>query len=321
MLIRRIAALLTLLAVASSVHAQIDAYPSRAIRIIVPTQPGASPDILARTLAHHLSARLAQQILVINQPGAGSNIGHAAAAKAAPDGYTLLVTSDALSINDTLFPNLPFKSADFVAVNQTISSAQILVVNNDLPAKDMAGLIAYARANPGKLNYGAPQTGTLGHLTAELMRMTQKLDMVYVPFTGAPSATKDLMAGNIQLFWVTLPAVIGHVQQGAVRALAVSTAARASSLPNVPTMRELGFEGYDFATWQGVFLPPGGSAAIAARLNAEINAVLKVPEARATLAKIGFDPIGGTSEEFRRAVAETSQRWGKVVLEAKVSTN
>ncbi len=301
--------------------AQADAYPSKTIRIIVPTQPGASPDILARTLAHHLAPRIGQQMLVINHPGGGSNIGHGAAAKATPDGDTLLVTSDALSINDTLFPDLPFKSADFVPVNQAIASPQILIVNNNLPAKDVAGLIAYAKANPGKLNFGAPQTGTLGHLAGEFMKMSQNLVMVYVPFTGAPAATKELLAGNIQLFWVTLPAVIGHIQQGAVRALAVSTATRANAVPNVPTMRELGFYGYDFGTWQGVFLPPGGSPAIATRLNAEVNAVLKIPEASAALAKIGFEPVGGTAEDFRKAVAETSQRWGKVVREAGIKTN
>ncbi len=317
---RHIAAFLAL-AAAFSVQAQSDAYPSKTVRIIVPTQPGASPDILARTLAHHLAPRLGQQVLVINQPGGGSNIGHSAAAKAAPDGYTLLVSSDALSINDTLFTNLPFKSSDFVPVNHAISAAQVLIVNNDLPAKDVAGLIAHAKANPGKLNYGAPQTGTLGHLAAELMRMTQKLDMVYVPFTGAPTATRELMAGNIHLFWVTLPAVIGHIQQGAVRALAVSTSARANPVPAVPTMRELGYEGYDFATWQGMFLPPGSPSAIAAKLNAEVNAVLKIPEASATLAKIGFDPVGGTQEEFRRTVAETTLRWGKVVRDAGIKPN
>ena len=321
MRIHRLIGLLAACFVSLALHAQIDSYPSKTVRIIVPTQPGASPDILARTIAHHLGPRLGQQIVVLNQPGGGSNLGHGAAAKAAPDGYTLLVTSDALSINDTLYPNLPFKSSDFVPVIHAIASAQILVVNKDFPAKDVAGLIAYAKANPGKLNYGAPQTGTLGHLTAELMRMTEKLDMVYVPFTGAPSATKELIAGNIHFYWVTLPAVIGQINGNAIRALAVSTATRATPVPNVPTMRELGYQGYDFATWQGVFLPPGGSAAIAQRLNAEINAVLKLPEARATLNKIGFDPVGGTTEDFRKAVAETSERWGKVVREAKIKTH
>lgn len=318
--IRRTAILFAALATAFAVHAQ-DNYPSKTIRIIVPTQPGASPDLLARTIAHHLGPRVGQQILVINQPGGGSNIGHGAAAKAVPDGYTLLVSSDALSINDTLYPNLPFKAADFVPVIHAIASAQILVINKDLPVKDVAGLIAYAKANPGKLNYGAPQTGTLGHLTAELMRMTQKLDMVYVPFTGAPSATKALMAGDIHFYWVTLPAVIGHVQQGAIRALALSTATRAASVPNVPTMSELGFRDYDFATWQGVFLPPGGPAPIATKLNTEINAVLKIPAAREALAKIGFDPVGGTTEDFRKAVNETTERWGKVVRDAGIKTN
>lgn len=321
MLIRRFAVLLASAAVAFVAYAQSEAYPSRAIRIIVPTQPGASPDILARTLAHHLSPRLGQQVLVINQPGGGSNIGHGAAAKAVPDGYTLLVTSDALSINDTLFPDLPFKSSDFVPVNHAIAAAQVLVVNNSLPAMDVAGLIAYAKANPGKLNFGAPQTGTLGHLAGEFMKISQNLDMVYVPFAGAPAATKELLAGNIHLFWVTLPAVIGQIQQGAVRALAVSTAARASQVPNVPTMRELGYAGYDFATWQGVFLPPGALPAVATRLNAEINAVLRIPEASAALSRIGFDPVGGTPDEFRRAVADTALRWGKVVREAGIKTN
>ena len=301
--------------------AQGEAWPSRTIRIIVPTQPGASPDILARTLAHHLAPRLGQQIVVLNQPGGGSNLGHGAAAKAAPDGHTLLVTSDALSINDTLFPDLGFKSSDFVAVNHAIASPQVLIVNNAVPAKDVAGLLAHVKSNPGKLNFGAPQTGTLGHLAGEYMKITQALDMVYVPFAGAPAATKDLIAGNIQLMWVTLPAVVGHIQQGAVRALAVSSATRAGSIPSVPTMREAGFQGWDFSTWQGVFLPPGGPAAIAARLNGEVNAVLKIPEAASALTKIGFDPVGGTQEDFRKAVADTSQRWSKVIRDAGIRAN
>ena len=265
--------------------------------------------------------RLGQQVLVLNQPGGGSNIGHGAVAKAAPDGYTILVTSDALSINDTLFPNLGFKSADFVPVIQAIASAQVLVVGPKFPAADVAGLIAYARANPGKVNFGSPQLGTLGHLTGELMKMTQGIDIVHIPFPGAPVAIREVMAGNIQMLWVTLPAAVGQIQQGAVRALAVSTATRASSIPNVPAMRELGYQGYDFATWQGAFLPPGAPSTIAQRLNAEINAILRIPEASAALTKIGFDPVGGTPEQFRAAVAETSERWGKVVREAGVKAN
>ncbi len=316
-----IAACAAFLSPAADVNAQTEGYPSKALRIIVPTQAGASPDLLARTIAHHLGPRLGQQVLVLNMPGGGSNIGHGAGAKAAPDGYTILVTSDALSINDTLFPNLGFKSTDFVPVIQAIASPQVLVVNPKAPYTDVAGLISYAKANPGKVNFGSPQFGTLGHLTGELMKMTQNIDIVHIPFQGAPVAIREVMAGNIQMLWVTLPPAIGQIQQGAMRALAVSTAKRAATIPNVPTMRELGYTGYDFATWQGAFLPPGAPAAIASRLNAEINAILKSPEGSGALSKIGFDPVGGTPEEFRQTVAETAERWGKVVREAGVKTN
>jgi tripartite-type tricarboxylate transporter receptor subunit TctC len=288
---------------------------------VVPTNPGASPDLLARMIARYLGPRLGQQVLVVNQPGGGGNIGHGTAAKAAPDGYTLLVTSDQLSINDTLFPNLPFKSTDFVPVSQAIDSPQVLVIHSKLPVTDVAGLIAYAKTNPGKLNFGSPQLGTLGHLTGEMMRMTQKIDIVHVPFQGAPSAMKELMAGNIHMLWVTLPPAIGQIQQGGVRALAVSTATRASSIPGVPTMRELGYREFDFASWQGALLPPGTPQPIAVRLNAEINAILKDPEASGALSKIGFDPVGGTPEQFRKVIAETAERWGKVVREAGVKAN
>ncbi len=317
----RVAGTALLAAAASLAHAQSDAYPSRALRIVVPTQAGASPDLLARTIAHHLGPRLGQQVLVLNQPGGGSNIGHSAVAKAAPDGYTILVTSDALSINDTLFPNLDFKSTDFVPIIQAIASPQVLIVNPKLPFSDVAGLIAYAKANPGKVNFGSPQLGTLGHLTGELMKMTQKIDIVHIPFPGAPVAIREVMAGNIQMLWVTLPPAIGQIQQGAVKALAVSTATRAASIPNVPTMTELGYPGYDFATWQGAFLPKGTPQAIANRLNAEINAILKTPEGSGALSKLGFDPVGGTPEQFRAAVADTAERWGKVVRQAGVKAN
>lgn len=306
---------------ALSARAQSDVYPNRSVRMVVPAGPGSSPDILARTIAHHLGPRLGQQIIVINQPGGASNIGHATAAKSEPDGYTLLVTSDALSINDTLFPNQALRSTDFTPVIHAISAAQVLVIHAGLPVKDVPGLIAYARANPGRVNFGSPQPGTLGHLTGELMKMSERLDIVHVPFKGAPLATADLIAGNIHMLWVTLPAVIGHMQQSRIRALAVSSARRSRATPDVPTMRELGFNGYDFDTWQGVLLPANAPVAVVNRLNSEINAVLKMPAAIEALARIGFDPIGGSPEQFRAVIAETAQRWGKVVREAGVAVN
>ncbi len=319
--LRWVAAAATAFGIAVQAYAQSEAYPSKPIRMIVPAGPGSSPDLLARTIARYLSPRLGQQVLVVNQAGGGGNIGHTAAAKAPPDGYTVLVTSDQLSINDTLFPNLPFKSTDFVPVSQAIESPQILVINSNLPFNDVRGLIAYAKANPGKLNFGSPQMGTLGHLTGELMKISENIDIVHIPFQGAPLAVKDVMAGNTEMLWVTLPAVIGQVQQGAVRAIAVSSAQRAPSVPSVPTMRELGYTEYDFTSWQGVLLPPGTPQPIAVRLNAEISAVLKDPEASAALSRIGFEPVGGSPERFAKVIAETSTRWGKVVREAGVKPN
>lgn len=320
-MLTRVLALAAAVLLPSMVEAQTAGYPSQTIRVIVPTRPGASPDILARIIGHHLSPRIGQQVVVVNQPGGGGNIGHANAAKANPDGYTLLVTSDALSINDTLFPNLPFKSADYVPVIQAIESAQILVTSPKLPAKNVAELVAYAKANPGKLNFASPQLGTLGHLTGELMKMTEKIDIVHIPFPGAPVALQEVMSGNVHMLWVTLPPAVGPIKQGSVRAMAVSTARRAEAVPDVPTMRELGYTHYDFASWQGVLLPPGSPREIALKLNAEINAVLKTPEASASLSKIGFDPVGGTVDEFGKVIAETSTRWGKVVREAGIKPN
>jgi len=319
--LRWIAAAAMAVCMAAPAHAQSEAYPSRPIRMIVPAGPGSSPDLLARTIAKYLAPRLGQQVLVVNQPGGGGNIGHTAAAKAPPDGYTLLVTSDQLSINDTLFPNLPFKSTDFVPVSQAIESPQILVINSNLPFNDVRGLIAYAKANPGKLNFGSPQMGTLGHLTGELMKMAENIEIVHIPFQGAPLAVKDVIAGNTELLWVTLPAVIGQVQQGAVRGIAVSSAQRAPSVPSVPTMRELGYAAYDFTSWQGVLLPPGTPQPIAIRLNAEISAVLKDPEASNALSRIGFEPVGGSPERFAKVIADTSTRWGKVIRDAGVKPN
>lgn len=317
--------LLGVLALALTVcagSAAADAYPSKPLRMIVPGAPGTSPDILARTIAQHLAPRLGQQILIVNQPGGGGNIGHGSAAKSAPDGYTLLVTSDQLSINESLFRDLPFSATgSFVPVVQAIVSPQVLIVNKDFPPRDVAGLVAYARANPGKVNFGSPQIGTVGHLAGELLKSTQKIDIVHIPFQGATSAIKEVVAGQIQMLFVTLPPAVGQIQQGAVRALAVSTPTRSPTIPSVPTMQELGFPEFDFGAWQGVFVPAGTPPEIVAKLNAEINAVLRDAEASAALMKVGFTPVGGTPDEFRKLVAATIDKWGKVVREAKIKAD
>ena len=304
---------------ALAAHAQTGDYPNRPLRMVVPGMPGTSPDLLARTIAHTLSPRLGQTIVIVNQPGGGGNIGHGTAAKATADGYTLLVTSDQLSINESLFSNLPFHAVrSFSPVVQAIVSPQVLIANNGLPFKDVSGLIAYAKSNPGKVNFGSPQVGTVGHLAGELFKRTQKIEMTHVPFQGATAAIRDIMGGQIQIMFVTLPPAVGHIQQGSVRALAVSTVERSKVIPSVPTLYEMGMKEFDFGAWQGVLAPAGTPRAIVAKLNGEINAVLKDPEASGTLVKLGFTPVGGTPEQFRDLIASAIDKWGRVIRDAKI---
>lgn len=299
--------------------ARAQAWPAKPLRVIVPGAPGTSPDILARTLVQYLGPRLGQSMVVVNQPGGGGNIGHGAAAKAAPDGYTLLVTSDQLSINQSLFRDLPFHAVDsFIPVVQAIVSPQVLIVTPAFPARDVAGLVSYARANPGKVNFGSPQIGTVGHLAGELLKATQKIDIVHIPFQGATAAIKEVIGGQVQMLFVTLPPAVGQIQAGTVRALAVSTTTRNPGFPDIPTMKELGYPEFDFGAWQGVFLPAGTPADIVTRLNGELNAVLKDPAANTTLQKAGFTPVGGSVEQFRTLVSGTIDKWGRVVRDAKL---
>jgi tripartite-type tricarboxylate transporter receptor subunit TctC len=296
-----------------------EAYPSKALRIITPAAPGTSPDLLSRVIAQHLSPRVYQQVLVVNQPGGGGNIGHGAVAKSAPDGYTLMVTSDQLSINQTLFSRLPFHALDsFIPVVQAIVSPQVLVVSPKIEAKDVRALVEFARQNPGKLNFGSPQIGTVGHLAGELLKSTQRIDIVHVPFQGATAALKEVQAGNIEMLFVTLPPAMGLIKGGSVRALAVTTPDRASVIPNVPAMREFGYNEFDFGAWQGVFVPAGTPPAVVDKLNRDINSLLKDAEAIAQLTNLGFTPVGGTPEQFRKLVADGIEKWGKVVREAKI---
>jgi tripartite-type tricarboxylate transporter receptor subunit TctC len=299
--------------------AQTAPYPTKPLRMIVPGMAGTSPDLLARTIAHHLSSRLGQPIVIMNQPGGGGNIGHGTAAKATPDGYTLLVTSDQLSINESLFSNLPFHAVkSFSPVVQAIVSPQVLIVYPGLPFKDVSGLLGYAKANPGKINFGSPQIGTVGHLAGELLKRTQKIEMTHVPFQGATAAIREIIAGQVQIMFVTLPPAIGHIQQGTVRALAVSTVAHSTAIPSVPSLHELGMKEFDFGAWQGVLAPAGTPREVVARLNGDINAILKDPDASNSLTKMGFTPVGGTPEQFQQLIGSAIDKWARVVREANI---
>jgi tripartite-type tricarboxylate transporter receptor subunit TctC len=303
---------------AAPAHAA-DPWPTKPLRMIVPGAAGTSPDILARIIAKGLTPRLGQTIVIVNQPGGGGNIAHEAVAKSAPDGYTLLVTSDQLSINESLFKSLPFNAvSSFAPVVQAIVSPQVLVVTPSFPAKTVTELVDYAKKNPGKVNFGSPQIGTVGHLAGELLKSTQKIDIVHIPFQGATAALKAVVAGEIQMLFVTLPPAVGQIQSGAVRALAVTTGTRSPAAPNIPTMKEQGYPEFDFGAWQGVLLPAGTPPDLVAKLNGEINAVLKEPETRDALIKVGFTPVGGTPAEFRTLISESIDKWGKLVREVGI---
>jgi tripartite-type tricarboxylate transporter receptor subunit TctC len=294
-------------------------FPMRPLRFVVPALPGTSPDLLARTISRHLTPRIGQPIVIVNQPGGGGNIGHGTAAKSTADGYTLLVTSDQLSINESLFSKLPFHAVkSFSPVVQAIVSPQVLIVNNALPFKDVAGLIEYAKSNPGKVNFGSPQVGTVGHLAGELFKRTRKIDIVHVPFQGATAAIRDIIAGQVQMMFVTLPPAIGHIQQGTVRALAVSTTERSTAIPNVPSLYEMGMKEFDFGAWQGVLAPAGTPRGAITKLNAEINAVLKDPEASGALLKLGFTPVGGSAEQFQKLISSNIDKWARVIRDANI---
>ena len=311
------AAFATALAAPSALAA--DPWPTKPMRMIVPGAAGTSPDILARIIAKGLTARLGQSIVIVNQPGGGGNIGHEAAAKSAADGYTMLVTSDQLSINESLFKSLPFNAvSSFAPVVQAIISPQVLVVTPAFPARNVAELVDYAKKNPGKVNFGSPQIGTVGHLAGELLKSTQKLDIVHIPFQGATAALKAVVAGEIQMLFVTLPPAVGQIQSGAVRALAVTTGTRSPAAPDIPTMKEQGYPEFDFGAWQGVLVPAGTPPEIVAKLNAEINAVLKEPETRDAPIKVGFTPVGGTPAEFRALIVGSIDTWGKLVREVGI---
>jgi len=304
----------------TSGHALAQAWPAKPFRVIVPGAPGTSPDILARTLVQYLSPRLGQPMVVVNQPGGGGNIGHGAAAKAAPDGYTLLVTSDQLSINQSLFRDLPFHAVDsFVPVIQAIVSPQVLIVTPAFPAKDVAGLVAYARANPGKVNFGSPQIGTVGHLAGELLKSSQKIDIVHIPFQGATAAIKEVIGGQVQMLFVTLPPAVGQIQAGTVRALAVTTTQRSKALPEVPTLAEAGVPEFDVSAWFGFAAPAGLPPAVLTRLEQALEKVSKVPEIATAMQRQGAEPAYLDSKAMAAFMTGDATKWKRVAAYAKIT--
>jgi tripartite-type tricarboxylate transporter receptor subunit TctC len=296
-------------------RALAQAYPAHPLRLVVPFSAGAGIlDIMARLISQRLSAGLGQQVVVDNKPGAGGNVGSEIVAKAAPDGYTLLIAGPALVVSPFLYAHLDFDPlADFVGVTMINSAPLLLVVHPSLPVKSVAELIAYAKANPGKLNYGSGGVGSTPYLAVELLKSMAGFDAVHVPYKGGAPALADLVAGQLSFMIENVPGTLPFVKDGKLRALAITSPQRSPLVPDLPTMIEAGVPGYEMIGWNGIFVPKGTAPKIVERLHGELAEVLRGAELREQFAKLGAEAVGNTPVAFAAFVREESMRWGKII--------
>jgi tripartite-type tricarboxylate transporter receptor subunit TctC len=308
----RLLAFAVLLCAAAAASAQ--AYPTRPVRLIVGFPPGGGVDINARMLAPKLAEYLGQQVVVENKPGASTNIANDFVAKAAPDGYTLLINTAAIAINMSLFRNLPFDTLrDFAPVSLFSESPNVLVVPAKLPAQDVKALVAMARSSPGKLNYSSAGVGTTQHLAAELFKLRTGTFIVHIPYKGSSPSLTALIASEVDLSFANVPAIQGHVKAGRLRALATAAPRRDAQLPDVPTMKEAGIDGVEVAVWYGVFAPAKTPREIVQQVSQGIQRATRDPEVRRRMVEQGADPVGSTPEEFAKLLREEVARWAEVV--------
>ena len=308
----------TLAILAPHAAAAADAYPAKPVRFVVAFPPGGGTDIIARSIAQKLTERIAQQVVVDNRPGAGGNIGTDIVAKSAPDGYTMLMGSAGpLAINASLFGKMPFDPIkDLAPVTLAASTPNVLVVHPSLRAATVKELIALAKARPGEINFASSGHGTPAHLAGELFNSMAGVKMVHVPYKGAAPALADLLGGQVQLMFSTMPPALPHVKDGKLRALAVTSAKRSPAAPDLPTLDEIALPGFEANTWHGVVVPAGTPATIVARLNREIVAILHLPEVVERLSGQGAEPVGSTPEEFAAYIRSETLKWAKVVRDS-----
>ena len=293
--------------------ARAEIYPARPVHVMVGYAPGGSGDILARLVGQWLSERLGEALVVENRPGAGTNIATEAVVHALPDGYTVLLVSAANFINATLYEKLPFNFIrDIAPVVALTREPNVMVVHPSVPAKSVAQFIAYAQENPGKVTMASGGTGASSHVSGELFKMLTSVDMVHVPYRGAGPALTGLLGGQVQVYFSPMAAALEYVRAGKLRALAVTTAARSPTLPDVPALREY-VPDYEASQWYGIGAPRDTPAEIVGRLNAEANNVLADPKMQARLADLGQTPLGGSPVDFAKLVAEQTEKWGRVV--------
>jgi tripartite-type tricarboxylate transporter receptor subunit TctC len=298
-----------------AVLAQGTAYPTKPVRLVVPFPPAGTTDIIARAAAQKLSEAWGQQVVVDNRPGAAGNIGSELVSKAAPDGYTLeMGTVGTHAINPSLYAKMPYDHVrDFVPIVLVAGVPNVLVVNPSLPVNSVQELIAYAKANPGKINFASSGSGTSIHLSGEMFRTITGVDITHVPYKGSAPALTDLMGGQVQIMFDNLPSSLAFIKAGKLKALAVTSATRATALPDVPTMVEAGVPGFEASSWFGMLAPAGTPREIVNKVNADVNKWLSSPEAKEKLAQQGAIAAGGTPEDFANHIAAETAKWAKVV--------
>ena len=311
---RLLAALVLVAGVSAALPAAALDYPTRPVHFVVPYPPGGTTDVLARIIAQWLSEKLGQQFIVENKPGGGNNIGTDYVAKAAPDGYTMLLVNPANGINATLYRSLPFNFIrDIAPVAGLVRTPNVMEVTPSLPVKTVAEFIAYCKANPGKINMASSGSGTSVHLSGELFKSMTGCQMLHVPYKGAGPALTDLIAGQVHVIFDNLPSSSPFIKSGRLRALAVTSAQRDPSLPDVPTVGET-VPGYEATAWFGLGMPKGTPREAIEKVNAEVNRALADPKMRERLAELGGTPLAGTPEDFGNVIRSETEKWSKVVI-------
>ena len=295
-------------------------YPTKPIRLVITYPPGGNTDLVGRALALKLGEFIGQQVVVDNRGGAGGVLGSMITAQSAPDGYTIMLgTSAGMVINPLLSRKLTYDPVrDFAPVSMVVIVPQLLVINPQLPVKNVRELIAFAKAKPGYLNAGSSGVGTPNHFGTELLKWLAGVDIVHVPYKGGAPALTDLLGGQIQMAFSSVPAVLPHIKAGRLVALGVGSAKRSPALPNIPTIAEAGVPGYEYTTWYGVFAPAKTPRTLIARLNAEIVKAMETPDIKDRFTALGGDPDPGTPEELRAYMANESAKWAKIIKAANI---
>ncbi|WP_341903884.1 tripartite tricarboxylate transporter substrate binding protein [Polaromonas sp. YR568] len=306
------------LLVAPLVHAQ--SYPAKPVRLVVPFPAGGATDVLARTISQKASEKLGQQIVIDNRPGAGGTIGSDLVAKAAPDGYTLLIaTGSTHSIGPVVNPKIPYNvERDFVPIVDVAKTTTVLVVPTQLLAKNLKEFIALLKANPGKFNYGSSGNGTNSHLSGELFKAQTGVFMTHIPYRGTGLVLTDMMSGQIQMLMDNYVTAQPHIRDGKIRVLGVSSLQRLPFMPDVPTLDEQGLKGFEVSNWFGIYAPQGTGAEVIAKVNTAFNQALQDPELQKRLGQLGATPTGGTPAQMAKVVSADTVKWSKLIKDRKL---